>query len=278
MSGQGQNDHGVDPTPTTPATPQTTPAADPTQGGKTQPIGGADGGPGLYRPQGLPDHLFGQSDTETLDKVTKAYLGAREAIGKAGSPPEKADAYTFTWSDKVKGLGTIADNDPAIAAFRDIALEHGYTQQQIDAIPKFFETMIDKGIVEQPADPKALLMELAPDGFRGDDAAREAEGSKRLLTAENWIRQLAPASGFDDAMKEELRLLTTSKAGVRVVETLMKGGMNPSVSPGGAAAADGISKESLEARIADPRNDVSHPKYNEAYATETQRQFKAFYG
>ncbi len=179
----------------------------------------------------------------------------------------------------MKGKGGIASDDQAVKAFATIAHEHGYTQQQIDAIPKFFDHLIEKGIIEKPFDSAGLLEELAPTGYKGSPAEKQAKGGERLALAETWIKQLDGGRGFDDQMKQELRLLTMSAPGVRVVEQLMRSGMVQSVSAGGGAATPGgVTKEMLDARTADPRNDSTrHDKYDPAFAEETRRMFRQLY-
>ena len=72
--------------------------------------------------------------------------------------------------------------------------------------------------------------------------------------------------------------MTTSRDGVRVVEKLMRSGMNPSINPGGQPAAGALTKAQLDARVADPRNDSTrHDKFDPAFAEETRKMFKSFY-
>ncbi|MEP5978538.1 MAG: hypothetical protein ABJ299_17370, partial [Nitratireductor sp.] len=224
-----------------------------------------------YRPEGLADHLFGQNDRETIDRLAGAYKGARDELAKGKPAVPDAAAYQFVWSETMKGK--IPDNDPAIAAFREIAHEHGYTQAQVDAIPKFMDTLMEKGLIDKPFDAGALLGELAPADFKGTPEEKQAKGGERLAAAEAWIKQL---DGFDDGMRNELRLLTTSSAGVRALETIMNAGMVKSVSPGGAQPG-AITKADLDARIADPRNEAFGDKFDENFAAETRRLFQQMY-
>jgi hypothetical protein len=254
--------------------PGLTPAAT-TPANATLPIGGADGQtPGFNYPKDLPDHLKGQTPEETITKLAKAYLGAREEVNKKAPPvPEAAADYKIEFGESIKG--SIAEDDKAVSAFKEIAREHGYTQQQMDAIPKFFDKLIELKIVDAPVDMNALLVNLAPDGFRGTDEQKQQAGAARMTTASNWIKQLPETVTHE--MKEEMRLLTTSKAGIAALEWVMKSGMNAGVQPGGQVPG-AVSKADLDARIADPRNDFHNPRYNEDFAKETQALFKRMYG
>lgn len=240
-------------------------------------IGGADGAQlSLYKPEGIADHLLGQDDKGTIDKLMGAYKGARDEIAKGKPQIPGAKDYQWNWSDNIKG--SIAADDPAVAAFSELAHEHEFTQKQIDAIPKLFDKLAEKGIIEKPFDSAGLLTSLAPADYKGTPEERQAKGGERLTTAENWIKQL-DSKVIDDKMKGELRLLTTSLDGVRLVEHFMKSGMNASVSPGGGQGGQApVTKEALDARVADPRNDSTrHDKYNEDFAAETRRLFKQMY-
>lgn len=286
--------HGVNPTPEITAAdkgganapaqqtaPNAAPGVQPQPGQQQQtPLGGADAArPDLYNPNKIiPDHLLGQDDKGTIDKLHAAYKGARDELAKGKPAPVKAADYKFEWSDKVKGAG-IGTDDPALKGFADIAEKHNFSQEQIAAIPAFFDMAVDKGWIEKPFDSAGLLTELAPADFKGSPEEKQAKGGERLLVAENWIKQLDPKShGFTEPMKQELRLLTTSLAGVQVVEHFMRSGMNTSVSPGGGGNnPPAVTKADLDARVADPRNKFDNPKFDEGYATETQNMFKRFY-
>ena len=285
MDGQ-EKSHGLDPTPEVTAkdNPGGAPPATPPAGANPAdpPIGGADGAqPGQFNPEGFPAHLLGQNDRETLEKTWPAYQGARAELSKGvQNKPEKADDYQFNWSDRIRELGGVATDDAAVSLFRGIAHEHDFTQKQLDAIPAFFEKAVEAGVIakpETPFDSAKLFDELAPEGFKGTPEQRQEAGSRRLTAADNWIRQLTDEQGFNAEMKQEMRLLTTSGAGVAVLEKLMHGGIVASVQPGGGAQPGGVTKSDLDKRVADPRNDFLSAKYDEDFAKETRELFKKVY-
>ena len=95
----------ADPAPISPGQPATPAPAvtDPPAAGAPA-AGQAPADPGAsaaYRPEGLPDHLLGKDERETIDKLFKAYGGAREAIAKFGAVPEAPDKYEFTPAEAV---------------------------------------------------------------------------------------------------------------------------------------------------------------------------------
>lgn len=253
-------------------------------GGQQQQQQQAAGGQGdggqqetLYRPNGMPDHLYGGTNAETIDKLFTENKGFRDAQATMPKAPESADAYAFNWTDRVKGYGAIADDDAVLGKFREIAHEHGYTQGQIDAIPKIFDFMAEKGMIDQPFDSSKLLKDLAPADFKGSPEEIEAKGGERLTAAENFIKQLTPAQGYSDDMKTELRLLTTTPAGIKVIEQLRNSGMRTSVSTGGEAQQLNFTKAELDQRTSDPRNDAFGDKYDPNFAAQTREMFKQMF-
>ena len=95
-----------------------------------QPNGGSGDGPSPYRPEGLPDHYFGDSDKATIDKLHAAVTGFRKNQGDAGAVPASADAYSFEPSDTLKPYVAGFDKDPVYAAVRGIAHKAGITDKQ----------------------------------------------------------------------------------------------------------------------------------------------------
>jgi hypothetical protein len=266
-------------------TPAATPApttnvADPTQGGKTLPIGGADGSAvSLYKPDGIGDHLIGQTNEETIDRLFKENAGFRQSQATKGATlVSKVEDVKFDWSDKVKGQGGIASDDKALSLFSEIAVKHKFDQQQLAAIPAFFDAAIDAGLIEPPYSQAKVLEGLAPADFRGTPQERQLRGGERLVQAENWIKQLPLQSGYDDAVKNELRLLTTSVDGVRALEIMMKGGMNASFSAGAGQQTPDVTKQDYERRVADPRYWSHNPAYDENFAKETAEMAKKVFG
>jgi len=274
-----------------------TPAADPAQPGQTivnsgasqsTPIPNAPAAPApaqkpaaaeIYKPDGLGDHLVGATNQETIDRLLKENTGFRQAQATRPQAFAKPEDVTFEWGDKVKELGGIAQDDKALGLFKTLAVEHEFSAKQIAAIPKFFELAAGQGLIDQPYNPAKVLEGLAPADFRGSPQDKQLRGGERLRTAENWLNQLPATAGFDDGVKNELKLLTTSVDGVRALEAMMKAGMNPSVSAGGAGnASQTVSKADLDARVADPRYWADNPKYDKAFAEETAALYKKFYG
>lgn len=277
MAGE-QTSHGLDPTPEiaaadSGATPESTPAAEPGAAPDNDiPIGGADGQQPFYRPDGIPQHLLGETPEQTLDKIYGAYKGARDELAK-GKPaaPGKPDEYKLTIGEQAAKQFPIAEDDPALGVLRQTAHEAGLTQEQFGVFGKFVDMLVDKGLVEKPYDSDAVMKSLAPEGFKGSDDQKLARGAERITALDSWMKA---DTRFTDMERNELRLLTTSKEGVSALEKMRGGSVTQSINPGGGQPPGGASKATVDARVADPRNNFMDPKYDEAFALETREMFK----
>jgi hypothetical protein len=284
MAGEQAASHGLDPSPEIIAADGVAPAGGgnpqaPKQEGAPDasnqddiPIGGADGQQPFYRPDGIPQHLLGETPEQTLDKLFGAYKGARDELAK-GKPaaPEKPEEYKLEIGEDAAKQFPIAEDDPALGVLRQTAHEAGLTQEQFGVFGKFVDMLVDKGLVEKPYDSDAVMKSLVPEGFKGTDEQKLARGAQRVSELDSWIKA---DTRFSDQERNELRLLTTSKEGVAALEKIRAGSVTQSVNPGGGQPAGGVSKATLDARVADPRNNFMDPKYDEAFALETREMFK----
>ncbi len=84
-------------------------------------------------PRGLPDHLFGASDRETVEKLFNANKPARDEIakfGELGKLPKDADGYAFEPSDALKPYLPDFANDPVLKLVRGAAHAAGIREKQ----------------------------------------------------------------------------------------------------------------------------------------------------
>lgn len=230
-----------------------------------------------YRPQGLPDHFLGASDKETIDRLFQAYDGARtELARRPGSVPKDASAYELKLSEEAASVLKLADDDKAVGALKELAHKHGLTDRQFGGMfAEFVDTMLQTGIVPKPRSGEEILAELAPADFKGPDDQKVAAGEARYNAAKAWVTGLGLK---DEAAVNELLGTITTPGGLAAIEHIMRANVQASVSAGGGTPAGGITKAQLDARVADPRNYHASPQYDAAFAAETQRLFREFYG
>lgn len=234
-----------------------------------------------YRPEGLPDHLFGKSDKETIENLAKAYTGARAAIGEKGEVPEKPDGYTFEASEKLKPFVENFDKDPVYNKAREIAREAGMPTKMFQAfIPKLLEHFVDGGLVEGPVDPKAMLRTLAPAGMeKASDAERETAGGKIVTDNIAWVDQMKATNAMPAAAADFLAAQAADAPGAHALINFMRGSaqeVRPALAGGNASS--GMTDADMKARINDPRNNPSAKEYDKAFALQTDELSKKHYG
>lgn len=247
-------------------------------GGGQPPAGGA--APSPYRPEGLPDHLFGTSDKETIDKLNNAYTGARKSIGDLGAVPEKADGYTFEASDKLKPYVANFDKDPVYIKTREIALKAGMTAKSFGSfMPELLESLIDGGLVAAPIDAKAQLRALAPAELaNGTDQEKEAAGGRRVQDNIAWADGAKASQAIDPDVAEFLSVSATDSPAANKLIEWLRGANNETMPALGGGGGSGLSEDQLTARMNDPRNNPSDAKYDRAFALETDALSKKHYG
>lgn len=255
-------------TTTTPAPPAATTTPAP---GTTPPPPPAAG----YRPDGLPDHLAGQNDKETIDKLFKSVDGFRRTQAERGEVPAESKAYTLTPSDSIKPYIEKYDSDPVFAATRDLALKHGLTQKQFDGfVSGWIETLSQGDVLGEPYNPDRERAALMPD---------EKDPAQRTIKVESLVREnIARVTtwkeqGLPDAAAKWL-LASMDRAGPNQLTAWIaaRGGeATPALS--GINAGTAITEQMLNARVADPRGRVGEPKYDPDFAAETTRLYKAKY-
>lgn len=242
--------------------------------------GGGSRAPSPYRPDGLPDHYFGGSDKETIDKLFGAVNGFRTKQGEAGAVPEKADAYTLDASDKLKPYIGNLDKDPVWGKTREIFHKAGITDKQFKAtLGPLLEGLIDGGLVAAPIDPKAVLKTMAPEALsNGTDEEKIAAGAKRVQDNIAW----ADGAKANKALPEDVAsFLATSAADNAAANKLIEWlrGSNSETKPAmGGATGSGMSEAQIKDRINDPRNNPSSPQYERSFALETDELTRKHYG
>jgi hypothetical protein len=265
-------------TPAAPAAPVTPPVADPAAAG--QPSGGEKpavlpSGPVGYRPDGLPDHLAGKTEQETLDNVFKAYKGLRDA--KLGDVPAKPDDYKIAWSEPLQAFAADLETDALMKGVKADAHEVGIGNAQLDGLlNKVFTRMIDMKLVETPVDTEAELAAITPAAARDlPPAEQEAARTRRLADNSAWLDGLAK----DGLAPETVAQLKGELSGFAALHELLEFQRNGGVKPAlNGDLAPPVTEATLQARIADPRNQFGNPKYETGFAAETSRMYQQFYG
>jgi hypothetical protein len=220
-------------------------------GAEGQARGPLDGGPAAYRPDGLPDHLFGANERETIDKLHKAYSGARDAIAKYGEVPKDAAGYVFEPGEAIKPYVENLDKDPLFGKIRASAHKNGVPAKVFNGfLNDVMAEMVAGDMVQPPFNPDKERAALAPDVQDPAERAKAADIIVRenIAMLDAWKAQGLPenvhtflTSNLDYAAANQL---------VRYMASL-KNETPPAL---GGENASGVTADSLRARQADPRS------------------------
>lgn len=228
------------------------------------PEGKPNDAPSIYRPEGLPDHLVGASDTETLDKLFKAYSGARTELSTRGGAPESIEGYALTFADDAPDhIKAITADDPAIKMARDLALKHKMSPAQFGFVTDFLGEATKAGMIDAPLDLKAEMT-----AFGGEDAFEKARGAIKAQ-----VETLKTRGVVGDAEMAELDMITSTAAGLKLVSALRGGGPS-ALNVDGGNPSGAMSFDDVKARMADPRHSTRSPQYDAAFRNQTEAMLK----
>lgn len=259
------------------------------QGSSGGPSPGADDGQSssaasagaAYRPDGLPDHLFGKTDQETIDKLHKAVSGFRQVEGERGAVPKSADEYKFEASDKLKPYVADFDKDPVYKDVRGIAHKAGLTDKQFNAfLPAVLEHFVDAGLVEGSVNAEAELLKLAPAQLEGAPVAeRKAAAERQLRDNIAWVDEVKDTGLMPPDLADAIAAEVTDKLWANQLVQWLRGQyqeQRPALDAG--KGAGGMSDAQLQERLNDDRNNPSSQKFDKNFAAETDALYKKRYG
>ncbi len=234
--------------------------------------------PPSYRPDGLPEHLAGKDERETLDRVFKAYDGARREMAERGSVPKDADGYTFTPSEKLSAFAGSFEKDELFRGIRADALAHKIPDKQFNGfLNAAFERMLEMELVQKPVDLEAELAKLVPDAAKALDAGQQATARERRIRENVAFVDALDEKVLGKDEKIALQSLLDTAAGNRVVEWIKGIGRETPPALGGGTQ-EAITPQQLRQRQADPRNQIASPKYDPDFAAETSALYRKHYG
>ena len=253
-------------------------------GAGAQGAGGGDA-PALYRPDGLADSFFGDTDQGTIDNLAKAVNDRRAADEKLGKVPDKPDGYTLPeklpdgFSPQVAQLLAQLPGDPVYAAiqkvFHKVQMREPVFQE---VVPAIFQELVEGELMEEMIDPVAERKLMVPDALQNASAKEQGEAVDTLLNDNRgWLQSLGGDGdkALDaDAVKALENGLLDTAAGNRAIaglRSLIPASTNPVT--GGQGGGGGVTKEHLKKRAADPRN-----KTDPAFSAETDRLYQEFHG
>jgi hypothetical protein len=257
-------------------------------GGSSPPANGqASGAAGAdpsaaYRPEGLPEHLAGASERETLDKVFKAYDGFRRAESERGTVPKEPKDYAFTPADEIKDFTGDLQKDGFFQKVLSHAHAAGLSDKQVNG---FFNGMmkdlVEAGAVEKPVNFDVEIDALIPLEAKGlDTAGQKAAASRRIADNLAWIKGAEAQGNLDAEVATYLSAqLADTALGHRAIEFMRKLGDQAGPALGGdGAGAGGATEADYDRLLGDERQNSNDPKVKQTWAAEKQALAKRLWG
>jgi hypothetical protein len=200
-------------------------------------------------PDAVPEHLRGETADATIDKLTQAYLGARQKIGKGEKAtgdedvPESADGYVLEATgddDKVAAEFNSEEAKPVVDAFRKAALDLGIGASKFGEFMRGgLSNMIEAGLpigvtteeaatISGEAELETLVKEVGA-----------AEAGTILNTVEQYALKQQERGVFSEDDVAEFRLMAGTAEGSKVMYKLLTGEFGEQPIPLNMKGADG---------------------------------------
>ncbi|WP_189343660.1 MULTISPECIES: hypothetical protein [unclassified Mesorhizobium] len=242
---------------------------------------------GPYRPQGMPDTMFGKDDRETIDKMHTALNGYRTRDAER-QVPDKVDAYNAFDAaqapEAIRAYLPEAAKSPAFAAAAKVAMEHGVPVKTMHAITTAaYAGLQEAGLLEPLVNIEAERTALLPDSAKNLPKADQDKAiDARMQANEDYINLLTkppvdaagkPIPGgkplLDAKVGEHaLLMLMDTAQGNQFLEAIRgqmtgEGRAQPFGGSGSNPAAQ-TARDALKARSALPENTVGNAKFDRA--------------
>lgn len=245
-----------------------------------QPSGGDPQLPsGPFRPEGLPDHLFGENDRATIERLWGSVKGFRELEATRGAVPKDPTGYVFEPSEELKPFVGELDSDPLWNGIRADAHQLGVTDKVFGGLMnKILTRMVSEGLVEKPVDFQAELTALVPEAAAALPADQQKQEVQRRIGAALGYAKGLTNHGLDQASVDALIAVADTAAGVKLIEWIQGQNRDPRPALGGSGGGSGETADSLRQAMADPRADRNSTSFDPTYAAAVAERYKKFYG
>lgn len=270
-----------------PAASSSAPASPPAgSGGASAPAPSASGEPPAgasppasagspYKPDGLPDHMLGQSDQQTIDNMKKALDGYRTRDAEANIPsdPKAYAEFTSEIPAPIKPHIEKLTGDPLYDRVAAKAAELKLSVPQYQGlVMEMMSASSEMGILEPPIDIEAEKAALVPDTAKHLSAAEQTAAREKRMT-ENfaYVDQMVALGKEKGGLSKEAgdyakAMLGDTARGHEFIEFLRSRGAGghkgPAIPPAVPAAND--ARADLARRAALPENTLGHPAYSRA--------------
>lgn len=246
-----------------------------------------------YRPDGLPETLYGNSDKETIDKLAEAWKGYRNRDADR-QVPEDPKAYLAFDMDKIDEplrphVAELA-NDPVYARVTAKAKELGIPVPALQTLAlEMFGGYQAEGlleVVDEKAERAALLPDAAKDLPKAEqDKAIDARINANIAFLNLMVKNATGPDGkpvqgglTQDVADYAQAMLGDSAKGNQFLEWASRqltGQDKPQPFTGQATAAGGGDiRAQLTAKLAQPEMQPGHHLYNRAAREALEEEFR----
>jgi len=232
-----------------------------------------------YRPEGLPETMYGENDQETIDKMQAALKGYRDRDARQVVPEDAAAYADFSEFDAPTELKTYFEDlkdDPIMKGLSDWALQEGKDVGEFQAtVAKAFEFAQQNNLLVPMIDQVAEQAKLVPEALaNAPQDKRDAAAKARVDAAEQFINLQVQNEVFSKEVgANAAAMLLDTAEGVQFIEALS--GMS-----GGSTAANvgqqsgGVNHADLQERSKLPKNTPSHPDFDQASYDQLMEDYK----
>jgi hypothetical protein len=233
----------------------------------------ADGEDGPYRPEGLPDHLRGKDDRETIDKLFKVAMDLRRKVGQGkDKAPETPDGYAFEAPEGVEIDLTSDANVKLMGLVAEAAHAEGLGQKAAQAfVQKIMAGLPEIAKDAGEPDPASQMPDISEelDKLGGRDKALPF-----LQKIDRWGRGLVERGAFDQDDYLEFQIMAGTAQGARVMNKLIEmTGEAPVPLEGSERGAAKLTPGQLQALRDDPRYET-----DAGFRRDVEAKFEELYG
>lgn len=235
----------------------------------------------IYKPEGLPDHMLGKTDNETIDKLTAALKGYRDRDGQI---PDKPEAYK-DFGDVAPEIKPYVDqlaSDPLFDRMTQYAKDKGIPLDTFRGMTTHLMTLgAEMGIFEPPLDVEAEKAALTPDTAKHlPPAEQKAAREQRMNDNFAWLDLQVRDGGLTKAQVDNAKLMLGDTAAGHQFFEYFRSRLNSSqqIAIGGATATQHDARAQLYERLSAPEMQKGHPKFEKAKYDQLMSEYQRILG
>ncbi|MBW8639033.1 hypothetical protein K1W69_17690 [Hoeflea sp. WL0058] len=240
-----------------------------------------------YRPDGLPETMYGDNDHGTIDKMAEALKGYRDRDAQR-QLPETAEAYSQfdleSAPEEIRPMIGELASDPLFGKVSAIALERGVPVGDMQAITlSLYSAAHEAGLFEQHIDPAQERSLLLPDSAATLPKEQQDQAiDQRLQANSDFVDLMVQNAGLDKAVGEHAKLmLMDTAAGNRFFEWIagqVQGTDRAQPQPGQGGNTGASRREQLRAELAKPEMQPGHRMFDRAKYDALESEYRTVVG